>query len=557
MLSKRFIGTLCLMLLFSAATSTALFAAPAADLRVVQAAMRGDLAAVRTLVKQKADVNAAQGDGMTALHWAAFKDDLEMVQILVQAGADIKATTRIGAQTPLFVACTTGNAAIIESLLKAGADANSINTADGQTALMRAAASGDAEAVKMLLAHGARVNAKEKAHGQTAVMFAAAENRGAVIKVLAGHGADLKAASTVESLVGRPRYDDDGNLIKEPTPDPKAGNNPLNNVGNKAAAMSMGGMTALLYAARDGQLDAARALVEAGADINQVSESEKTTPLVMALTNAHFDVGKYLLDRGADPNLANIFGLAPLYATIDAQYAPLSWAPVAVTTYETVTHLDMLKALLDRGANPNAKLTRKLWYRPTSHDRNWVRPEGSTAFWRAAAAVDVPAMKLLVQHGADPKIASDEGDTPLIIAAGIGWVPGNFTQTWAEPGAFMSALKYCMELGLDLNARDKNDFTALHGAAWRGDNEMVKFLVEKGARMDIKSKKGWYVTDMANGVEASNGLPLDHPDTVALLVKLGAPAPVAPRAGDAVAAAAKAKEEAAKAAKEKEKKDKN
>jgi len=533
MLRKSLHAALCLTVLAGMFAGNAVYAA-AVDTRLVDAAMQADTDAVRALLKQKVDVNAAQGDGMSPLHWAAFKDNLEMAQLLLTAGAKVNAVTRIGAMTPMFMACTNGNPAMIELFIKAGADANTANTVNGSTPLMMAATSGNADAVKVLLDHGALVNAKENAHGQTALMFAAALDRGAAVKVLAEHGADLSAETKVDDLTNRPKYDEDGNLIP-PKADAKAG---VAAAPARGVAVAMGGMTALLFAARDGQLNAARAMVEAGANVNQVSGAEKTTPLVMALTNARFDVGKYLIDHGADPNIPNVYGLTALYAAIDAEYAPHSWAPAALTTNEQTTLLELMKHLLDHGANANAKLIKKLWYRPTSHGREWIRPEGSTAFWRAAMAADVDAMRLLVKYGADPTLASDDGDTPLMMAAGVGWIPGNFSQTAPDPNAWLNAVKYCIdELHLDVNAKDKNDYTALHGAAWRANHDVITYLVQKGARLDVPNKKGEYVSDMANGVEVNPGgdLPLEKPETVALLVKLGAPVPKAPKATDGIA----------------------
>jgi len=211
------------------------------------------------------------------------------------------------------------------------------------------------------------------------------------------------------------------------------------------------------------------------------------------------------------------------------QWAPVSWAPNPLTVQEKVSYLDLMKALLDHGANANAQLQRKLWFRPTSHDQIWIGTAGSTAFWRAALATDVAAMKLLVAGGADPKIASNEGDTPLMVAAGVGWA-ANFTQN--APGSWMAAVQYCVDLGSDVNAKDLFNYTALHGAAYRGDNEVVKFLIANGAKLDVKSRGGYTVTDMANGPKLNAHLPIEHPDTVALLVSLGAPKPEAPAAGD-------------------------
>jgi uncharacterized protein len=599
MLGKITIGGLCIASLLSAG-----------DTRLVDASEQGDKDAVRSLLTQKVDVNAAQGDGMTALHWAASHDDLEMTELLLQAGADVKAGTRIGAITPLFMACKNGSAAIIEALLKAGASAN-LPDEHGTTPLMMAAASGSADAVKILLDHGADVNAKEAAHGQTALMFAAALNRVAAIRVLVEHGADLKAATNVVDpgcgsvfdVSGCVELDEQGNPIKgketaapktppenpsstarEQSPpelktlralvqtlttlvdelEKKSGGVPEEKpstpaketqaqttaakkepdhsreeldtfaraLGFKSAeyrvaelpettrrrrrgATIMGGMTALLFAARDGQMDAARTLVEAGADVNDAGGGEKMSPLVMAISNGHYDLGKYLLDHGADPNLASPTGLTALYATVDMQWAPYAWLPQPITAQEQINYLDLMKALLDHGADPNAKLKQKIWFRALAGDSSWVDPAGATAFWRAAQSDDVAAMRLLVAAGADPNIATKAGDTPFMVAAGLGWAL-NFSRN--APDSWMAAVKYCLELGADVNAVDTKGYSALHGVAFRGDNELIKFLVDKGAKVDLKTKKGDTVADMANG-PIPHSIP--HPDTVALLEKLG------------------------------------
>jgi ankyrin repeat protein len=287
-------------------------------------------------------------------------------------------------------------------------------------------------------------------------------------------------------------------------------------------------MTALLYAARNGHLGAAVALVDAGADVNRISASDKTSPLLIATANGHFDLAKMLLDRGANPNLADESGLAPLYGAIDAEWAPLGWAPNPITGQEKTTHVELMKALLDKGADPNARLIKKLWFRSLTHDQHWITTAGATAFWRAAQASDVPAMKVLVAGGADPMIPSIERTTPLMVAAGVGW-GANFHRNL--PDSWVDAVKYCLEVGNDPNARDVNNFTAVHGAAYRGDLEMVKVLVAHGAQLDVKSKFG-FPTDMANGPKVNAHLPIDQPETMALLLKLGAPAPVMPKAGE-------------------------
>src|SRR5258708_20829466 len=468
MLSNSIIGGLCM---------TALLAAATIDTRLADAAMQKDKDGVRSLLKKKGDVNAGRGDGGTGLHWAAYNDDLEMVKTLLAAGANVNATTREGAISPLFMACSNGNAAVIETLLKAGANANSVK-ANGTTALMLAAASGNADAVKVLLDHGAGINSKETVHGQTAVMFAAALNRDAVIKLLMSRGADANVATPVHKLE-KVRFDQDGNSAA----DRRAGKNAAANaaeetnphadldvlahsLGFKSAEYRlakpraragdvaargpgkvgedfMGGMTALLYAAREGHQQAATALVEAGVDVNQVS-GDKFSPLLMAIINGHLTQAKYLLEHGANPNLASETGVTALYATIDVQWAPKTWFPQPSTEQEKVTYLELMTALLDRGATVNAQVGEKPWFRSFTNDYTWVDPAGATPLWRAAQSSDAVAMRLLTAHGADAKIATKAGDTPLMAAAGIGWA-GNWSVN--APVSPLEAVKYCIELG--------------------------------------------------------------------------------------------------------------
>jgi ankyrin repeat protein len=567
----------------------------AGDTRLSEAAMQGNGDVVRSLLKQKVDVDAAQGDGTTALHWAAFRDDQEMVKLLLAAGANVKAATREGGITPLFMACTNGNAAIIGTMLKAGADANTAN-ANGTTALMTAAASGSVDAVKVLLDGGAAVKAKERVHGQTALMFAAALNRHEVVKLLMARGAEPNVATEVRA-VQRVRFDQDGNIVEERAAAAGGGggrgavrnapaNAPANGpagapppgaeaqakadeagdaqaaaaavkAANDAARLDLdvlaramglkavefrlakprpraadvafraprrvgpevtGGMTALLYAAREGHLEAARALLESAthinADIDQVN-GDKFTPLVMAIANGHLEFARYLLDRGADPKPAALSGMTALYAAIDVQWAPKAWFPQPSTEQERVGYLDLMKELLAKGAPVNAPINDKPWFRSFTNDYTWVDPAGATPFWRAAQSSDTAAMRLLVEHGANPKIATKSGDTALMAAAGIGWAAN-----WSvnAPVPLVDAVKYCVELGIDINAADNRGYTALHGAAYLGNHDMVNYLVSKGAKVDARSKAGDTVADMANG-PTRFGQP--HLETVALLEKLG------------------------------------
>ena len=568
---KTFIGGLCLAVLLSAAS----------DSRLSDAAMQGDRDAVRSLLAQKVDVNAPQGDGTTALHWAAYKDDVEMAKMLLASGASVKAATRIGAITPLFMAAKNGSAAMIEILLKAGAESNATDE-HGTTALMTAAASGSTEAVKVLIDHGADVNAKEGTHGQTALMFAAALNRDAAIRMLLAHGADPSITSKPVKLPpAGPRFDD-GNPVpeakeekpaaapgKESATDQKAaldalatslgfksavytagkpedapadlktmvqklsakvdemekrlpgdkskgedGNNSMYGIIRERGTLDMGGLTALLYAARDGHMEAAKALLESGANINEVSTSEKTSPLVMATINGHFDLAKLFVDWGADPNLSNNQGLTALYAAVDLQWAPKGWFPAPGVGQEKVTYLNLMKALLETGANPNARIMKKLWFRSFG-DHSWVDTAGATPFWRAAQSSDLDAMRLLVDHGADPDLPTTHGTTPLMAAAGIGW---GYHYSMNAPDSWMEAVKYCVQHGADVNAADDRGYTALHGAAYLGNHEMISYLIEKGADVKAVAKDKNTVADMANG-PTRFGIP--HPETVAMLEKLG------------------------------------
>lgn len=544
MLNQALLSGVCFM---------ALLIGPPSNTPVADAAMEGNRAQLRSLLKQRTNVNAAQGDGMTALHWAALEDDVEMVKLLLAARANVNVTTRDGAITPLLLACTNGNPEAVEALLEGGADPNSVNS-NGTTALMRAAASGNPDAVRILLDHGAEVNRREIAHGQTALMFAAALNRAVVIKLLMAHGADASIATTVRAGENV-RVDEIGHVFydhppeKGGAPDKAAAQAVV--LGDAAAKSDLdlfsralgfhaaqfvvakqrprppegalrsgpqfvGGMTALLYATRDGHGDAVRALLDGGADINQAN-ADKFTPLLLAIINGHLDLAKYLLDRDADPNASTLSGLAALYATVDVRWAPHASFPQPSTEQENIGYLELMKVLIEQGANVNARLGKKSWFRSYFSDSSWVDPAGATAFWRAAQSSDIAAMHLLIDHGADPKLATKSGVTPLMVAAGIGWAANWSVNAPVPP---MEAVKYCVELGNDVNVAASSGHTALHGAAYVGNNEIVTYLVNKGAKVDARTKAGNSPADMANG---PNRFAQPHPDTVALLEKLGSP----------------------------------
>jgi ankyrin repeat protein len=543
--------------------------------------MDGNKDAVKALLKQAADVNAAQGDGMTALHWAAMKNDADLAQTLLFAGANVRATTRIGSYTPLLLAAKNGSAAVMAPLLEARADVNAA-TSNGTTPLMFAAASGSVDAVNALVAGGAEVNAKESIRGLTPAMFAAASNRAAVLAVLAAKGADLKATSTVTDLAALSR---DPAALREftqgnPTPpgvEPQGGRNgpaPAAQGGqggpgafggrgargpqtpgvdrnfqlNELVA-AQGGLTPLLLAAREGHVESVEALLKAGADINQVSAGDHTSPVLIATINGHFDLAKLLLDKGADPTIAAENGATPLYAAVNCEWAPKALYPQPrAQVNQKTTYLELMTMVLDKGADPNLRLNKKVWYSGYSFDLSGVDEIGATAFWRAAYASDVDAMRLLASHGADPGIRTKRsagrpragdvdrdvkdvsglppvaiggpGVTPLQAAAGVGYGEGFAANSHRfAPGGMLAAVTYLIEeLGADVNAFDHEGNTALHHAAARGDVEMIQYLVSKGADVKTVTREGRTTADMANG-------PVQRiqpfPEAVALLEKLG------------------------------------
>jgi ankyrin repeat protein len=534
----------------------------AADLRLVDAARERDAATVRTLLAQKVDVNAPDGDGSTALHWAAANGDLAMAEALLKAGARVNLATRIGAMTPLFMAAKNGSADVVSALLKAGANANEAN-GNGTTVLMMAAASGSAPAVKALLEHGADANAKDLTNGQTALMFAAARDSAEAIRVLLAHQADASVTTKVLPLK-RVRVDANGDPLPDadenkPTakpaektaaaaPDAGAGGkeglpgvgfdkdgHPLRyrDAGNERVfgATVIGGMTALHFAAREGAADAVHALVEGGANVNLVSGGEKTSAIVEAIINGHLDLARYLLDHGADVTLANIDGLTPLYAAIDMKWRHNTWYPQPTIEQEKTNYLDFMTALLDRGAGVDAPIARKLWFRKFRYGDDWVEPVGATAFWRAAQANDVDAMRLLASRGADANRPTKHGVTPLMVASGYGF---EYQGTNIKPDSRMAAVKYLVEeRHADVNAKTDQKYTALHGAAYIGYDDLVNYLVSKGADVmarasarlggtqgaeNVADGQGDTVADMANGPREKSLL---YPKTVALLESLG------------------------------------
>jgi ankyrin repeat protein len=487
----------------------------AASSPVADAAMKGDKAAVRLLLEQKADVNAPQADGATAIHWAAYKNDLEMADLLIGAGVNVKAANREGA-TPLSLASINGSASMIEKLLKAGADANERDPLE-QTPLMFVARSGNVDAMKVLLDRKADVNAKEKLRGTTALMWAAEQSHPAAVKVLIERGADLGAASSPDSKGGtaylaptlKQRLEStqgSGGLrqnqragqgraaVREPSSAIGDGGLAVDDVAaaDQAAALAAfgrrpnntdgGGLTPLVFAARQDCLECARILVEAGAGVNQTTRYG-WTPLLTATQNRHYKLAAYLLERGANPSIPNKGGWTPLYLATDNRNIEGGDYPVRKPDMD---HLDFIKLLLDKGAKVNARVGKDSTETRTIFTMQWLYEDGATPFWRASQSGDVTLMKLLLAHGADPKLATNgpQGGnvTALAVASGIGWVEG-VTFEWSE-AENLEAVRMLLDLGLDVNAVDTDGRTALHGAAHKGRNEVVKLLVERGAKLD-------------------------------------------------------------------------
>ncbi len=611
------VGGAALAIYFTAAA--ALPSSPVAD-----AAQKGDLAVVKTLVQQKADVNAQQADGATALQWAAYRNDTALADVLLAAGADVKKANREGA-TAMYLASIRGSAPMLDRLLKAGANPNEAGP-QGETPLMLASRTGNLDAMKVLLEHKADVNGKEELRGTTPLMWAASESHPDAVKLLIEHGADVNAAAKPDAG-GRPR----NNLANPRTqrlnssfgvnggrgrgtaggagggaganltpgapngaapaggqqargggrgnggrgggrgrggaanaaaapgaaeaalPDGEAGGDAPaagaaagggrgaggfgGGFGRGGGATDGGALTPLVYAAREDCLECAKLLIDAGANVNMVT-NYGWTPLLTATQNRHYKLGAFLLDHGANPNVPNKGGWTPLYLATDNRNIESGDYPVRTPDMD---HLAFIKLLIDKGANVNARVcgpqstatncvgdsteTR------TNFTMQWLFEEGATPFLRAAQSGDVELMKLLLDHGADPKIYTAHNVTPLAVASGMGWVEG-VTYEWSEEES-LEAVNLCLKLGIDPNIQDDEGRAALHGAAHKGDPKVIQALVDHGAKMDMHDSGS---RDTVNGTLVDETfIPLDwarglvrvgvqsaiaHPDAEKLLVKL-------------------------------------
>lgn len=588
------------------AVALALWAGPAPTNTPVADAARDDrVDEVRTLLRSGADVNAAHGDGMTPLHWAAENGNAELAEVLIYAGANVRAVTRLGDYTPLHLASRRGRAEVARHLIEAGADVEAPTSTGAVRPLHFAAASGVLPLVEALLDGGAEVDAREEQRGQTALMFAAARGRTDVIRSLLSAGADASITSTVVDIptvaaedraAGRVRdevlaafrgdippdvawqptpaevqaavqaanaarvsADDAGPAQRrdEPAPDPDLGELPpgatdrSDEYSNSYTDLvyRQGGLAALHYAVREGEGAAAHALLDGGADIDLQTAGDRTSPMLMAVINGQFDLALELLERGANPSVPSHAGLTPLYAAINTHWAPKARYPQQQAyQQQQATHLDVMRAMLDAGADPNVRLTKHLWFMEYTFSQLDVDTRGATPFWRAAYALDLPAMRMLIAAGADPNIptmkaparrfafapAGSETDPsglppipvggpdvyPIHAATGHAYGTGFAGVSHRHaPDAWLPAVQYLVEeLGADVNARDANGFSPLHWAASRGDNEAILYLVDKGADATVMSRRGHTTADMANGPVQRIS---PFPETIALLESLG------------------------------------
>lgn len=479
-------------------------------------AEHGQVEPLKQLLNSGVDVNSRLGDGSTALHWAVLHDQRDVVVALLEAGADPVLPNRNGI-SPLFLAVQNGNTEIVSSLLKAGADPNTL-AESGETILMTAAYTGKPDVVSLLLANGALVDARDPDFKQTALMIAVREGQGAVVELLLRHGAEVDARTRVGPT---PIY----------IPPCKGTGCGSEGVGINRSGVphrgerhdAKGGMTGLLYAARDGRVAEARLLLDSGADL-ELREANAITPLLMALLNNQLAVANLLLDYGAEVNVDDFYGRSPLFAAVDYRNLDMNSERQDDPQDNDVDRdpiLPMILRLLAAGANVNARTKEwppeKKWLY-NLNDVSWVDMTGQTPYIRASEAADIPVMQLLLEHGADPHLTTYEGTTALMAAAGVNWTVAQ-TYTFSEE-AQLEAVTMNIELGADVNATNSMGLTALLGAANRGDNPVIRYLASQGAKLDVQDAVGRDAVRWAEGVFlAAVGAEL-KPETVVLLKEL-------------------------------------
>jgi ankyrin repeat protein len=476
MMRSRFLAPFAAASLFASVT---LVAAAPAEAPLADAMEKMDRTAVRTLLQKRADVNAPQIDGMTALHWAAYQDDLDSVELLLRSGANVKAVNRYGI-APLTLAITNADSAMVDKLLQAGADPNT-TLPGGETSLMTAARVGQLASVKALIARGATIDAKDEKHGQTALMWAAAEGHAPVVEMLIEMGSDYKT--------------------RLPS-----------------------GMTPLLFAIREGHTDVVRVLLKAGVDVNEPVPAEGgrrrtvggralppgATPLLTAVMNGHFELAAQLLDAGADPN-AHLTGYTALHAIVPVRKPGVGDNDPAPEGSGTMSSLELVRKLVEKGADLNARMSRRANLCNTR-----LNEVGATPFMMAALTDDAELMRELAKLGADPFIPTVDNTTALIVAAGVASrSPGEDAGTEEET---VEAVQVALDLGIDINAVDMNGETAMHAAAYKNLPKVVKHLASKGAKIDVWNKNdkyGWTPLAIAVGYRFGNFKP--SPETEAAI----------------------------------------
>jgi ankyrin repeat protein len=510
-LARSFCLLLILVTCVAAASParTANAAAPNAA-ALADAAEKGDVAAVRALLRRHLDVNAPSEDGTPALHWVARMQDIETARLLLKTGADADRSNRYGVK-PLHIAISNADVPMVQLLLGAHADPNSSDTT-GETCLMMAARGGRVEIVKALLDKGATVDARDPEYQQTALMIAARGGSEPIVRLLIERGAQADAQTRTGA-----------------TP---AFRLPASNSGSKGAGVVRGGWpergerdpvpgakTPLLYAVREGHTEVATSLLASGASLER-SDADGVTPLLMSVLNGRLALAQWLIDRGANVNAQDWYGETPLWAAVDLRDVDLA-GPGRDNGVDRPAALALIQSILAHGANPNARTKesppQRRWITRLG-SLSWVDFTGQTSFLRAALAGDVEVMRLLVEHHADPNIATFNGTTPLMAAAGVNWT---VSQSYDEgPQALLDAVKLARSLGNDVNAMNDMGVTALHGAANRGSDEIIRFLVEQGATLDVADKQGRTAMTWAKGVFLATHPPEAKPRTMALLEKL-------------------------------------
>jgi len=474
------------------------------------AAENDDAQAIRDLIRTHVDVNAPGPDGTPALQWIVHRQDLGTARQLIEAGADVNKANRYGV-LPLHLAIANDDAPMVHLLLAAHADANSADST-GESCLMMAAGIGDADIVRALLDRGAVADQRDPHYQQTALMFAARGGHTEVARLLLKHGVQVDAQTRTGEV---PKF-----------------RSPASNAGSKGAGIIRGGWpergerdpipgakTPLLYAARDGHLDTVQLLLSSGAKLEK-ADADGVTPLLMAILNGHLSMAHFLIGKGANINVADWYGETPLWATVDIRDLDIP-GPHQGNGVDRAAAFELIRELLTRGADVNARTKeyppQRRWITRLG-SLSWVDFTGQTAFIRAALAGDLEVMHLLLDHHADPNIETFNGTTALMAAAGVNWT---VAQTYDEgPAKLLEAVKLAQSLGNDVNAVNAMGLTALHGAANRGSDDIIRFLAEHGARLELADKQGRTAMTWAQGVFLATHPPEVKPTTIALLKEL-------------------------------------